>query len=160
MALAPDTLEGGQVMVRISEVALTSNSVSYAIGSQAGMMPWLDVFSAPQGLGCIPCWGYGDVNHSKHPDVAEGERHGEARFMQLVQASLIDFMMTAFNWIKMNPAQGLEAVNARVEAMQLGIGRITVQVLQRQTFYLLSPRPESVRFRGSVSNIDNIRHFN
>lgn len=72
--VSPDTLNDGQIMVRVSKVALTSNSVSYAIGSQAGMMPWLDVFPAPDGLGHIPCWGYGDVIHSKHPDVEEGER--------------------------------------------------------------------------------------
>jgi|TARA_B110000977_G_scaffold146451_1_gene185727 hypothetical protein len=72
--VSPDTIEEGQVMIRVSKVALTSNSVSYAIGSQAGMMPWLDVFPAPEGLGHIPCWGYGDVVYSKHPDVEEGER--------------------------------------------------------------------------------------
>jgi Protein of unknown function (DUF2855) len=72
--VSSDTLENGQVMVQVSKVALTSNSVSYAIGSQSGMMPWLDVFPAPEGLGHIPCWGYGDVVYSKHPDVPEGER--------------------------------------------------------------------------------------
>jgi len=69
-----DILDEGQIMVRVSKVALTSNSVSYAIGSQAGMMPWLDVFPASEGLGHIPCWGYADVVYSKHPDVPEGER--------------------------------------------------------------------------------------
>lgn len=70
----PDTLEDGQLMVRIDKVALTSNSVSYVIGSQQGLMSWLDVFPAPQGLGHIPCWGFGDVLYSRHPDIPEGER--------------------------------------------------------------------------------------
>ena len=70
--VCPDTRNEGQFMVRVSKIALTSNSVSYAIGRQTGMMPWLDVFPAPDGLGQFPCWGYGDVICSKHPDVDEG----------------------------------------------------------------------------------------
>ena len=45
------------------------------------------------------------------------ERHGEKGFMRLVQASMLDFMMVAFNWIKMLPAEGPEAVEARVQSM-------------------------------------------
>lgn len=69
-----DALEEGQVMVRVDKVALTSNSVTYVIGSQQGMMDWLGVFPAPEGLAHIPCWGFADVLYSKHPDVPEGER--------------------------------------------------------------------------------------
>ena len=73
-AVNPASLEDGQVMVRIDKVALTANSVSYVIGSQQGMMPWLDLFPAPEGLGHIPCWGFGEVLYSRDPDVPEGER--------------------------------------------------------------------------------------
>ncbi|MEM1113327.1 MAG: DUF2855 family protein [Pseudomonadota bacterium] len=72
--ISPDALEEGQVMVKVDKVALTSNSVSYVIGSQQGLMPWLEAFPAPEGLGHIPCWGFGDVLYSRHPDVPEGER--------------------------------------------------------------------------------------
>jgi hypothetical protein len=72
--VTPDTLADGQVMVRVSKVALTANSITYVIGSQMGFLPYLDIFPAPQGLGHIPCWGFGDVIYSKHPDVPEGER--------------------------------------------------------------------------------------
>jgi len=60
--------------VRVDKLALTANSISYVIGSEAGLMPWLDLFPAPPGNGRIPCWGFGDVLHSKHADIPEGER--------------------------------------------------------------------------------------
>lgn len=73
-AVSPDTLKDGQVMVRIDKVALTSNSLTYVVGSQMGIMPWLDIFPAPEGMGHMPCWGFADVLYSKHPDIPEGER--------------------------------------------------------------------------------------
>lgn len=73
-AVTPDSLNDGQIMVSVDKVALTSNSVSYVIGSQSGMMPWLDLFPAPEGKGHIPCWGFGDVIYSKNPDIPTGER--------------------------------------------------------------------------------------
>jgi hypothetical protein len=72
--VTPDTLADGQIMVSVSKVALTANSITYVIGSQQGFLPYLDVFPAPEGQGHIPCWGFGDVIYSKHPDVPEGER--------------------------------------------------------------------------------------
>lgn len=73
-AVHPDTLADGQVMVRIDKIALTSNSISYVIAGKAGLLRYLDLFPAPEGQAHILCWGYGDVVHSKHPDVPEGER--------------------------------------------------------------------------------------
>jgi hypothetical protein len=72
--VSPDTLSDGQIMVRVSKVALTANSITYVIGSQQGFLPYLDIFPATEGLGHMPCWGFGDVIYSKHPDVPEGER--------------------------------------------------------------------------------------
>ena len=72
--IQPESLAPGQVLVAVDKVALTSNSLSYVIGSQSGLMPWLDVFPAPEGYGHIPCWGFGDVVHSNNDQVPEGER--------------------------------------------------------------------------------------
>lgn len=72
--ISPDSLNDGEIMVKVDKVALTANSVSYVIGSQAGLMPWLDAFPAAAGQGHIPCWGFGDVLYSRHADIPEGER--------------------------------------------------------------------------------------
>lgn len=72
--VSSDTLDDGQIMVRIDKLALTSNSLSYVIAGKSGLMRFLDLFPAAEGKGRIPCWGFGDVLHSKHPDIAEGER--------------------------------------------------------------------------------------
>ena len=62
----------GEVMIAIDRVALTANSVSYALAGRSGLMRFLDVFPAPEGEGRIPCWGYGEVVFSKHPEVKVG----------------------------------------------------------------------------------------
>ncbi len=67
-------LDNGEVMIAIDRVALTANSVSYALAGRSGLMRFLDVFPAPEGEGRIPCWGYGEVLFSKHPEVNVGER--------------------------------------------------------------------------------------
>lgn len=72
--IATETLEEGQVMVKIHKLALTSNSVSYVTAGKTGVMPFLDLYPAPDGLAHILCWGYGDVVYSKHRDVKQGER--------------------------------------------------------------------------------------
>lgn len=73
-AVGADSLDDGQVMIRVDKVALTSNSISYVLAGKAGLIRYLDLFPAPEGRGHIPCWGYGDVIYSKHPEVAVGER--------------------------------------------------------------------------------------
>jgi len=67
-------LDNGEVMIAIDRVALTANSVSYALAGRSGLMRFLDVFPAPEGEGRIPCWGYGEVVFSKHPEVNVGDR--------------------------------------------------------------------------------------
>lgn len=48
------------------------------------------------------------------------ERHGEAGLMQLVQTSMVDFMIAAFNWITVLPSEGPQAIDARVKSMLAG----------------------------------------
>lgn len=72
--VSEDSLAAGEVMVRISKVALTANSVSYALAGKSGLMRFLDIFPAPEGRGHIPCWGFGDVVFSKADGVTVGER--------------------------------------------------------------------------------------
>lgn len=72
--VAESTLADGEIMVRISKVALTANSVSYALAGKSGLMRFLDIFPAPEGRGHIPCWGFGDVVFSKADGVEVGER--------------------------------------------------------------------------------------
>jgi len=69
---APADLGPGQVRFRVDRFALTANNISYA---KAGdMLRYWDFFPADDGWGRIPVMGYGDVLHSTHPDVSEGER--------------------------------------------------------------------------------------
>lgn len=72
--VAETSLKAGEVMVRVSKVALTANSVSYALAGKSGLMRFLDIFPAPEGRGHIPCWGFGDVVFSTVDGVEVGER--------------------------------------------------------------------------------------
>lgn len=73
-AIENTQLQDGEVMIAVDKVALTANSISYALAGKSGLMRFLDLFPAPKGLGRIPCWGYGDVLHSKNPEVKTGQR--------------------------------------------------------------------------------------
>jgi hypothetical protein len=65
-------LAQGQVRFQVDRFALTANNISYA---KAGdMLRYWDFFPAEDGWGRIPVMGYADVIHSRHPDVAEGQR--------------------------------------------------------------------------------------
>jgi hypothetical protein len=69
---APAELDDGQVRVRIDSFAVTANNATYgAFGRSLGYWKF---FPAPDSLGCVPVWGFGDVIESRHDDVAVGER--------------------------------------------------------------------------------------
>ena len=60
------------LLVKVTSFALTANNITYAVlGDQ---LKYWQLFPAPQGLGNIPVWGFGEVVASKHPMVAVGER--------------------------------------------------------------------------------------
>jgi hypothetical protein len=65
-------LAPGQILVGIAKFAFTANNVTYArLGDQ--IAGWR-FFPAPAGCGYIPVWGLGNVLHSRHSEVLQGER--------------------------------------------------------------------------------------
>jgi hypothetical protein len=82
-ALAADS-----VRLRIERVALTANTVTYAVtGAQLG---YWDFYPAQPGWGRVPAMGWATVVESTHPALATGTRHYGwlpfARYVDLVAA--------------------------------------------------------------------------
>lgn len=65
-------LSEGEVLIKVDHFALTANNITYAAFGEA--MGYWNFFPAPEGLGRIPVWGYGDIVESRHPDLSVGER--------------------------------------------------------------------------------------
>lgn len=69
-------LRSGEIRLRMTRFALTSNNISYAaFGESMNYWSFFPV-DAPdqQGWGCIPVWGFATVAQSLHPGVAVGEK--------------------------------------------------------------------------------------
>jgi Protein of unknown function (DUF2855) len=66
-ALAP-----GETRMRIERLALTSNTVTYAVAGDS--FGYWKFFPAPEGFGKAPAWGFAVVEESKADGVAAGER--------------------------------------------------------------------------------------
>lgn len=64
----------GEVLLRVDKLALTANSISYGFAGKSGLIRYLDIYPAQEGLANLPCWGYADVLESKHPSVKAGDR--------------------------------------------------------------------------------------
>ena len=65
------------VRVRVNSFALTSNNITYAaMGDAMQYWQFYPVADAGDGIawGRIPVWGFGEVQASRHPDLAIGER--------------------------------------------------------------------------------------
>lgn len=62
----------GQVLLRVERFAFTANNVTYAALGDA--MHYWRFFPAPDGLGCIPVWGFAEVQASRCDGLAPGER--------------------------------------------------------------------------------------
>src|SRR5262245_24879461 len=69
---APSNLRPGQTIVRHARFALTSNNITYAKLGDA--IQYWQFFPATKPWGQIPVWGVGEVQHSRNPELAEGER--------------------------------------------------------------------------------------
>jgi hypothetical protein len=71
-------LATGQVRVGIDRFALTSNNITYAaMGGAMQYWQFFPVLPLPGDdtpWGCVPVWGFGTVQESRHPDIAIGER--------------------------------------------------------------------------------------
>jgi hypothetical protein len=68
----------GQVLVHISKLLVTANTLTYAVAGKAPVLKYFDHFpipkDAPLGLAMVPCWGTGVVIASKCAAVKEGTR--------------------------------------------------------------------------------------
>ena len=66
------SLEAGEVLIRVDHFALTANNITYGVAGDA--IGYWQFFPAEVPWGCIPVWGFGEVIASEHPDVPVGER--------------------------------------------------------------------------------------
>lgn len=71
--LYPASLAPGQLLFRIDKVAFTANNITYALLGD-NFQYWQFFPAAEAEWGKIPAWGFAEVSHSNHSDVAVGER--------------------------------------------------------------------------------------
>jgi hypothetical protein len=62
----------GEITLAIERVALTANTVTYAVLGER--MHYWRFYPTGDGRGRVPAWGYGEVLASRHPAIAVGER--------------------------------------------------------------------------------------
>lgn len=68
------SLQEDEVILKIDQFAYTSNNTTYAVvGDQVGYWKFFPVPETPNGV--IPCWGFADVEASKHPEIEVGTRY-------------------------------------------------------------------------------------
>ena len=67
-------LVAGEICVRVDKIAMTANSISYGFAGKSGLIRYLDIYPASDGYANLPCWGYGDIVQSSHPDITIGDR--------------------------------------------------------------------------------------
>ena len=67
-------LVAGEICVRVDKIAMTANSISYGFAGKSGLIRYLDIYPASDGFANLPCWGYGDIVQSSHPDITIGDR--------------------------------------------------------------------------------------
>ena len=71
---ANEVLVAGEIRVRIDKIAMTANSISYGFAGKSGLIRYLDIYPASDGYANLPCWGYGDIVESSHPNITSGDR--------------------------------------------------------------------------------------
>ena len=69
-----NAVSDGEILVKVDKLALTANSISYGLAGKSGLIRYLDIFPATEGLANLPCWGYADIVASKHPQIEAGTR--------------------------------------------------------------------------------------
>jgi hypothetical protein len=65
-------LADGELVLRVAALALTSNTLTYAVTGDA--LGYWQFYPAADGWGRIPAWGFAEVVASAHPGVAAGDR--------------------------------------------------------------------------------------
>jgi Protein of unknown function (DUF2855) len=68
---APE-IDSGEALLRVDSFGMTANNVTYAVMGEA--MSYWDFFPAPEGWGCLPTWGFADVERSEAEGVEAGTR--------------------------------------------------------------------------------------
>jgi hypothetical protein len=67
----PAELPDDALLIKIDRFAFTANNITYAmLGDQ---LKYWQLFPAPESFGNIPVWGFGEVVHSRHPEISQGE---------------------------------------------------------------------------------------
>ena len=66
------TVQPGEALVKIDRFALTANNVTYAVAGD--LIGYWSFFPAPEGLGRVPVWGFGDVVESHADGLSPGTR--------------------------------------------------------------------------------------
>ena len=69
-----NAVSDGEILVKVDKLALTANSISYGLAGKSGLIRYLEIFPATEGLANLPCWGYADIFASKHPQLEAGTR--------------------------------------------------------------------------------------
>jgi Protein of unknown function (DUF2855) len=64
--------EPGEALLRVDSFGMTSNNVTYAVFGET--MSYWDFFPAPDGWGCLPTWGFAEVESSEADGVEAGAR--------------------------------------------------------------------------------------
>jgi hypothetical protein len=67
-------LKSGQVLCLVDKFAFTTNNITYAMLGNSRLRYWQFFPASEDGWGKLPVWGYADVIHSYHEEIAEGER--------------------------------------------------------------------------------------
>ncbi len=69
--LAEIDLPDSSLLLKVDRFAFTANNITYAaLGEQ---MKYWNFFPAPDGLGSVPVWGFGEVLRSRNPAISAGE---------------------------------------------------------------------------------------
>lgn len=68
----PAALVDGEARLAVDAFALTANNITYAVFG--GAMGYWNFFTAPDGWGRVPVWGFADVVESTVADLPEGTR--------------------------------------------------------------------------------------
>jgi hypothetical protein len=65
-------LADGELILRVEAIALTSNTLTYAVTGD--LLGYWQFYPAADGWGRVPAWGYAIVERSAHPEIAVGDR--------------------------------------------------------------------------------------
>lgn len=74
-----DVLKEGEVRLKVDQIGLTSNNITYAVvGKTVGywkFFPTPGIHNTQNDYGIIPAWGFATVAESKHSEVQVGQRY-------------------------------------------------------------------------------------